>query len=74
MNDVLEQFINKNSKRGEEYREIIEDMMGDFSAYNYAEDTLLGILDYIEENDSITDTQVQAVENIREKPSENYGR
>lgn len=74
MNDVLEQFINKNSKRGEEYREIIEDMMGDFSAYGYAEDTLLGILDYIEKNDSITDAQVQAVENIREKPSENYGR
>lgn len=69
MSNVLEQFVNKNSKRAEEYREIIEDMMGQYSAYHYAESTLLGILEYIEENDTITDAQILAVENIREKPS-----
>lgn len=69
MSNVLEQFVNKNSKRAEEYREIIEDMMGQYSSYHYAESTLLGILKYIEENDTITDAQILAVENIGEKPS-----
>ncbi|KKU05033.1 MAG: hypothetical protein UX06_C0004G0001, partial [Candidatus Giovannonibacteria bacterium GW2011_GWA2_45_21] len=45
----LEQFINKKAKRAEEYREIIEEMMVDYSAYNYAESTLLGILEFIDE-------------------------
>ena len=70
----LEQFINKNSERAEEYREIIEDMMGDYDAYHYAESTLLGILEYIDENDPITAAHIQALENIKEKPSESYGR
>ena len=69
MSNVLEQFVNKNSERAEEYKEIIEDMMGQYSAYHYAESTLLGILKYIEENDTITDAQILAVENIGEKPS-----
>jgi len=68
MNDnPLEQFINKNSNRAEEYREIIEDMMGDYSTYHYAESTILNILEYIDENDTITDAQVQAIKNIKEK-------
>lgn len=70
--NLLKQFINKNSERAEEYRNIIEEMMGDYDSYHYAEDTLLGILDYIEKNDTITDAQAQAIKNIREKPSENY--
>jgi len=74
MSDALEQFINKNSKRAEIYREIIEEMMGDYDAYHYAESTLLGILDYIIDNDSITDAQIQVIENIKNNPSEfNYG-
>ena len=72
MNNVLDSFINKNSERANEYREIIEEMMGQ-GRYSYAEQTLLGILDFIEEEDNITDAQVQAIENIREKPSERYG-
>ncbi len=72
MSSPLEQFIKKNSSRGQEYREIIEEMMGDYSAYNYAEDTLLDILDYIDENDTITDAQILAIENIREKPNERF--
>ena len=73
-NNPLEQFINKNSSRAEEYRGIIEEMMADYSAYNYAESTMLGILEYIDENDTITDAQVQAIDNIKAKPSEGYGR
>lgn len=74
MNDVLNQFINKNSERAEEYNDLIEQMLSDYSSgYSYAEDTLVGILSYIEENRSITDAQVEAVENIRKKPSKGYG-
>ena len=67
MNNPLEQFINKNSSRAEEYREIIEDMMGDYYTYHYAESTLLNILEFIDENDTITDAQVQTIENIKAK-------
>ena len=70
MSNELEQFINKNLARAEEYREIIEDLLGDYASYHYAEPTLLGILDYIEENDAITDAQIEAVNNIKEKPNE----
>ena len=74
MSNALEQFINKNSKRAEEYREIIEEMMGNYDAYHYAQETLLGILDYIEENHSVTDAQVGAITNIKSNPSKRYGR
>lgn len=72
MENALEQFIQKNAKRANEYVEIIEEMLGDYSSYHYAEDTLLGILDFIHKNDSITDAQVQAVENIKNKPNDKY--
>jgi len=71
MSNALEQFLGKYSKRAEEYQEIIEGMLSRWDAYGYAEQTLISILDYIEENDNITDAQVQAVENIKEKPSKN---
>ncbi len=67
----LEQFINKNSNRAEEYRETIERMLSRWDAYGYAEQTLIAILEYIEKNDTITDGQIQAVENIKGKPSKN---
>lgn len=71
MSNALEQFLDNGQTRAEEYREIIEDMMSDWSAYGYAEATLISILDYIEENDFITDGQVRAVENIKQKPNKN---
>ena len=74
MDDLLQKFINKGKRRADEYSQIIEGMMGDYSAYHYAEGTLLGILDYIEDNDAITDAQVEAIENIKQKPSKGYGR
>ena len=72
MNDALEQFISKNSNRAKEYRKIIESMMGDYAHYNYAESTLLGILEYIEKNDTVTNAQIQAIENIKSKPNERF--
>lgn len=70
--DVLSSFLNKKGVRAKEYRDIIEDMMGDYGAYHYAENVLLGILDHIEETGDITDNQVEAVNNIKAKPSR-YG-
>lgn len=71
--NALDSFLNKNSRRAKAYTEAIEEMMGD-SRWRYAESTLLGILQYIEDNDSVTDAQMQAVENIRAKPSSPYGK
>lgn len=67
--DILEQFISKGQNRAEEYREVIEDMLGKHSRYGYAERTLVGILDYIEEEKNITDKQVEAIENIKNNPN-----
>ncbi len=69
----LEQFLNKHSKKAQEYIGIIEEMLDD-DKWDYAYDTLAGIRDDIEEHERITDAQVQAVENIKSKPSEHYGR
>lgn len=64
----LEQFINKKSSRAQEWHATIEEMLSS-NRYIYAEQTLVGILDYIEEHDDISDAQIQAVENIRLEPS-----
>lgn len=37
--------------------------------FRYAEDTLVGIMEHIDANNSITDKQIEAVENIKAKPS-----
>ena len=73
MIDAVEKFIKKNINRADEYKEIIEGMLADYDAYHYAEATLLGILDYIEANDVITPKQIEAVENIKNSPSEYHG-
>ena len=67
--DILDEFIAKHKSHADEYTAIIERMLGDYDAYHYAEDTLLNILGYIEENDIITDGQIQAIENIKSHPS-----
>lgn len=74
MSDALEQFLNKNSDRAKKWQRVIEGMLNSDGDYDYAEETLGGILEYIEENDTITDAQIQAVENIQDKPSSSYGR
>lgn len=50
----------------EKYRDMIEDMQAD-SAYDWAQDTIEGILDWIVGNEHITDNQITAIENIWEK-------
>ena len=70
--DAVEQFLNKKASKAAEYIEIIEDMMAQYPAYNYAEDTLMGILRYAQRNNAITDNQIKAVENIRSEPGGAY--
>lgn len=62
--DVLLKFLDRKDQNACEYREKIEEMLGDRDSYGYAEDTLLSILDYINEKDEITDGQMRAVDNI----------
>lgn len=72
MSDALSQFLNKNSDRAAKWMRIIDKMLDDGESYAYAEDTLVGIKQNIEENERVTDAQIQAVENIRDKPSLGY--
>jgi len=75
MEDILDNFIKKNSKRAMEWSNIIEEMLSDDDSYGYARSTLIGILDFIDANENITDGQIQAVENIKDEPSyRRYGR
>jgi YesN/AraC family two-component response regulator len=67
----LEQFLKKNNERADKYHRIIEEMMSAYAEFHYAQDTLLGIMEYIEKNGSVTDAQVKAVENIRNNPTRN---
>lgn len=53
----------------ETYRDKIEDMLSD-EAYQYAADTLQGILDWVKDNKHITEKQMTAVNNIENAPSE----
>lgn len=71
MADVLEQFLHKKESRAKEYHDIIEDMMSQYSAYHYAESTLLSILEYIEKSGTITEGQMKAIDNIKNNPSGN---
>jgi len=74
MNDnPLETFLNKHALRADKYRNLLEEMLAHQEAYSYAEKTLSGIWDYIDQYDSITDSQIEAIENIRLKPSIGYG-
>lgn len=63
--DVAQRFLAKGRKQAAEYIDIIEDMLGDYSSYHFAESTLIGIYDFIQENGYITDKQVEAIENIK---------
>lgn len=71
---VLDKFINKNATRGAIYMEMIEEMMGQPQLYGYAESLLVGIYDYIDKNNTITDGQCRAIENVKAKPTRQYGR
>ena len=47
----------------EDYVDKIEEMQGD-SDYDFAESTLIGILDWVEDNEHITEKQQDAIDNI----------
>src|SRR3990167_1160748 len=70
--NAIDEFLNKNSNKAKEYEEIIEDMLRDGLKYNYAESTLIGILEFVERENSITDAQIKAVDNIKSKPNKLY--
>lgn len=64
----LEKFINKNISNAVKTSMKIEEMM-DSGNYTWAEETLIGIYDYIQDNVSVTKKQMQAVENIAQHPN-----
>lgn len=64
--DVVSQFLSKGESNAAEYIELIEDMLGDYSKYHWAESTLLGIYDFIEKEGYITEKQMEAVDNIQQ--------
>lgn len=74
MEDPIKQFIDKKSGTAEDYEHIISQMLSEPHLYGYAQKTLTSIYDFIFENGFISDAQIKAVENIKEKPSKQYGR
>jgi len=48
----------------EEYRDILDDMLLD-PVYEYADETLSGILQWVIENEHITEGQIMAITNIQ---------
>lgn len=61
----LDKFLKKSDDRAVKWLGIIEDMMGDYEKFGWAEDTLIGIYDHVMNNNSISDKQIEAVQNIR---------
>ena len=71
---VVQDFLKKKAGPAEQYQKIITDLLDDHTHYGYAEDTLVGILDFVELNGAITEKQIQAVENIKNHPGHSrYG-
>ena len=64
--DVVSQFLSKGEIKAVEYIDIIEDMLGNYFTYGWAESTLVGIYEFIEKNGYITEKQIEVVENIRQ--------
>lgn len=62
----LDKFLAKHDEQAVKYTKLIEEMLGDYERFNWAEDTLIGIYDHVLQNNSITEGQIRAVENIRE--------
>lgn len=72
MNKVILQFINKEKESAMLYEGVIEKMLNDTDEYEYAEDILVGILEYIKKEGYITAKQIEAVNNIKDKPTIEY--
>lgn len=59
-------FIKMKRGKVDEYKRKLEDMLGDPENYDWAEETLTGIYDYILERDSITEKQMATVDKIKQ--------
>jgi len=68
MNDPIEQFLNAKARTALEWEDVIKEMV-DSGDYHYAEDTLMGIYGYIENYGTVSDAQIQAIINIKNKPA-----
>lgn len=73
MSDVLAQFLEHKENNYQEYLNIISEMLSS-GHYDYAEDTLVGIYEWVEEHETISQNQIDAVNNIKNKPRNHYGR
>ncbi len=71
--DAVSQFLKKNEAEAIEWTEILEYMLNDYDAYGYAEHTLSCIYNNVLTKNSITKNQIQAIKNIKDKPS-NHGK
>ena len=67
---AIDDFLNKKRGNALYYKEKIEGMLSAGLQYSYADDTLVSILEFIEESNTITDGQMRAVDNIESKPYE----
>ena len=75
VDSVVGSFIGGKKARAEKYLKIIHKMLYDSNGdYDYADNTLEGIAECVEQCGYISDRQVEAVDNIKNKPSQFYGR
>lgn len=74
MSNEIDKFLNRNIDEVIEWTNIITTMIEDSESFGYADETLRGILEVIEQTGAVSLAQIRAVENIRAKPSRNYGR
>jgi hypothetical protein len=73
-NNEIHKFLNRNIDKVIEWRKIIEDMLDEPHRYGYADEMLRSIYAYTEDHGDITEAQMNAIENVRRKPSGSYGR
>lgn len=68
--DVTQRFIGKEQSIAKQYLTVIEEMLNESNgAYDYADMTLEGIHECILECGKISERQIEAIKNIRNKPS-----
>lgn len=69
MNEALGNFLKKKQAPAIKWKAIIEEMLGDYKSYHYAERFLVEMLDVIYESKSLSEGQIKAIENIRNNPA-----
>ena len=74
MNSIIDGFANKHIDDVLEWTRIIEDMLGSYEHYHYAEETLVSILKSIEEYRKVTEGQKKAILNIKNNPAKYHER